>query len=298
MNRRDHIKTMLSLAVWPYLFQQPASLLQRQIPGSDAKLPVLGMGTWRTFDVGDNVAGRNSRRIVMRNLLSSGASLVDSSPMYGSSQRVVGDISTELDANQQLFIATKVWISGREAGISQMKRTMQELKRQRIELMQIHNLVDWRTHVKTLLDWKAQGIIQYTGVTHYHAGSYNELEVAMKTKQFDFVQVNYSLGELQSQERILPLAQELGMGVIINRPFQEGSLFHEVSGKKLPDWAAELNCKSWAQFFLKFIISHPAVTCAIPATTNPTHMLENMSAGTGSMPDEKTRRKMVSAFHA
>jgi diketogulonate reductase-like aldo/keto reductase len=206
---------------------------------------------------------------------------------------VVGDLAAELGLIGKLFMATKVWTTGREAGIRQMEESLRRMKVERMDLMQIHNLVDWKTHLATLKQWKAAGRIRYIGITHYNSGAYAELERLMKMKEFEFVQFNYSIAEREAEERILPLARELGVAVIINRPFAQASLFSRVRGKEVPAWAAEFDCKSWGQFFLKYIISHPAVTCVIPATGKPQHLADNMMAGIGKLPDENTRRKMA-----
>jgi diketogulonate reductase-like aldo/keto reductase len=213
--------------------------------------------------------------------------------MYGSSESVVGDLAAGLGITGQLFMATKVWTSGREAGIRQMEESLRRMKVARMDLMQIHNLQDWATHLKTLQAWKAAGRIRYMGITHYHSGAYGDLERLMKSRAFDFVQFNYSMAEREAEGRILPLAQETGTAVIINRPFAQASLFSRVRGKEVPAWAAEFECKSWGQFFLKYILGNPAVTCVIPATSKPHHLVDNMGAGVGKLPDEKTRRRMV-----
>jgi diketogulonate reductase-like aldo/keto reductase len=213
--------------------------------------------------------------------------------MYGPSESVVGDLAAELGLIGKLFMATKVWTSGREAGIRQMEESLRRMKVERMDLMQIHNLLDWKTHLATLKQWKAAGLIRYIGITHYHSGAYAELERLMKTKDFEFVQFNYSIAEREAEERILPLARELGVAVIVNRPFAQASLFSRVRGKEVPAWAAEFDCKSWGQFFLKYILGHSAVTCIIPATGKPQHLLDNMMAGIGRLPDEATRRKMA-----
>jgi diketogulonate reductase-like aldo/keto reductase len=213
--------------------------------------------------------------------------------MYGRAEQVVGDVATETGLHKSLFMATKVWTSGREAGIAQMTDSMQKMQVQRMDLMQIHNLLDWRTHAKTLREWKERGLIRYSGITHYNEGAYDDLAKILKTKEFDFVQFNYSIAEREAENMILPLAQETGTAVIINRPFAQSSLFARVKGKELPAWAADFDCTSWAQFFLKYILSHPAVTCAIPATHNPRHMQANASAGFGKLPDRPTVNKMI-----
>ena len=269
------------------------AMLRRPIPSSGEALPVVGLGTYQSFDVGGNASERSPLKEVLRLFVEQGGKLVDSSPMYGPSESVVGDLATELGITPQLFMATKVWTSGRDAGIRQMEESFRRMKVERMDLMQIHNLLDWKTHLATLKQWKAAGRIRYIGITHYHSGAYADLERLIKTRDFEFVQFNYSIAEREAEERLLPLAQEAGVAVIVNRPFAQASLFSRVRGKEVPGWAAEFDCKSWGQFFLKYIISHPAVTCVIPATAKPQHMLDNMMAGIGRLPDEVTRRKMA-----
>jgi diketogulonate reductase-like aldo/keto reductase len=265
----------------------------RPIPASGEMLPVVGLGTYQSFDVGGGASERDPLKEVLRLFVQQGGKLVDSSPMYGPSESVVGDLAAELGITGQLFMATKVWTSGREAGIRQMEESLRRMKVSRMDLMQIHNLLDWKTHLGTLQQWKAAGRIRYIGITHYHSGAYAELERLMKMKDFEFVQFNYSIAEREAEERILPLAREIGIAVIVNRPFAQASLFSRVRGKDVPAWAAEFDCQSWGQFFLKYILGHAAVTCVIPATGKPQHLLDNMGAGTGKLPDESTRRKMA-----
>ena len=265
----------------------------RPIPASGEMLPVVGLGTYQSFDVGAGAAERDPLKNVLRLLVQQGGKLVDSSPMYGPSESVVGDLATELGITTQLFMATKVWTSGREAGIRQMEESLKRMKVPRMDLMQIHNLMDWKTHLGTLKQWKDAGRIRYIGITHYHAGAYAELERLMKTKDFEFVQFNFSIAEREAEVRILPLAREIGVAVIVNRPFAQASLFSRVRGKDLPAWAAEFDCKSWGQFFLKYILAHPAVTCVIPATSKPHHLVDNMGAGVGLLPDAATRVRMA-----
>ncbi len=269
------------------------AMMKRPIPASGEALPVVGLGTYQSFDVGNAAAERDPLKEVLRLFVQQGGTLVDSSPMYGPSESVVGDLAAELGLIGNLFMATKVWTSGREAGIRQMEESLRRMKVERMDLMQIHNLLDWKIHLATLKQWKAAGRIRYIGITHYHSGAYAGLERLMKTKDFEFVQFNYSIAEREAEERILPLARELGVAVIVNRPFAQASLFSRVRGKEVPAWAAEFDCKSWGQFFLKYILGHSAVTCIIPATGKPQHLLDNMMAGIGRLPDEATRRKMA-----
>lgn len=268
-------------------------LLQRTIPKSGERLPAVGLGTYRTFDAGASPAERAPLAEVLRLFVQAGGTLVDSSPMYGRAEGVVGDLATELGMTRSLFLATKVWTTGRDAGIRQMEDSFRLLRTDRIDLMQVHNLLDLATHVRTLREWKASGKIRYFGITHYHAGAYGELEQLLRTGDYDFVQINYSIRERTAEETILPLAADRDVAVIVNRPFAQGDLFARVRGLPLPPWVAEFDCASWAQFFLKYILANPAVTCVIPATSKPGHLVDNMAAGTGRLPDAATRRRMV-----
>ncbi|HEY5897609.1 MAG TPA: aldo/keto reductase [Burkholderiales bacterium] len=255
------------------------------------RLPAIGLGTWQTFDVGGDRSARESLREVLRIFAEEGK-VVDSSPMYGSSESVAGDLIAELGVRDKLFVATKVWTSGREDGIQQMNTSFRRLRVERMDLMQVHNLVDVATHTKTLQEWKQKGRVRHIGITHYTASAYAEVERWLKTGAYAFVQINYSLAEREAEKRLLPLAREKNVGVIINRPFAEGALFRRTKGKPLPPWAAELGIASWAQYFLKWIVSHPAVTCAIPGTGKPEHMKDNLAAGRGPMPDAAARERM------
>ena len=269
------------------------SPLERPIPSSGEKIPAVGLGTWRTFDVGASATERAPLKDVLQRFAELGGRVVDSSPMYGAAESVVGDLATDLAITDTLFLATKVWTSGRDTGVAQMEQSLRRLRRQRLDLMQIHNLLDWRTHLRTLREWKAAGRVRYVGVTHYTSSAYDELERVLRGEPLDFVQVNYSLGEREAERRILPLARDRGVAVLANRPFSEGGLFQRVRGRALPEWAAALDCESWAQFFLKWILAHPAVTCVIPATSRPQHLVDNMKAGTGNLPDAATRERMA-----
>jgi aryl-alcohol dehydrogenase-like predicted oxidoreductase len=272
--------------------QSPA-IRKRPIPSSGEMLPVVGVGTWQTFDVGPNAPERRELKDVLRLLVEMGGAVVDSSPMYGKAEGVVGDLGAELKLREKLFLATKVWTSGREAGIRQMENSFRLMRAQRMDLMQIHNLLDLATHARTLREWKAAGRIRYLGITHYHAGAHADLERLVRTREWDFVQFNYSMAERDAEARLLPACAEAGVAVIVNRPFSEGALFPKVRGKELPAWAAEFDCASWAQFFLKYLLSHPAVTCAIPGTRRAAHLKDNMHAGVGRLPDAATRRRMA-----
>lgn len=268
-------------------------ILKRAIPSSNEKISVVGLGTWQTFDVGENASDRAPLKEVLKTLIGTGGSVVDTSPMYGNSEKVVGDLSTELNLNQKLFVATKVWTTGEKSGIEQMNNSFALLKRSKIDLMQIHNLVDWKTHIKTLQNWKEQGKIRYMGITHYTEGAYSSIEQILNSTPLDFLQINYSLVSRKAEERLFPLAQEKKVAVIVNQPFEDGSLFSRVKGKTLPVWAKEFDCRSWGQFFLKFILAQPAVTCVIPGTSKPHHMLDNLGAAYGRLPSPSHLTKMV-----
>ncbi len=272
---------------------QAPAILKRPIPRSGEMLPAVGLGTWQTFDVGPGASERAGLREVLRLLVELGGSVVDSSPMYGEAERVVGDLTAELGLREKLFFATKVWTSGREAGIRQMENSFRRMRTRRMDLMQVHNLLDVAVHTRTLREWKAAGRIRYLGITHYYSGAYGELERYLKTREYDFVQFNYSMAEREAEARLLPLAAETGTAVLVNRPFSQAGLFDRVKGRELPAWAAEFDCKSWAQFFLKYILGHPAVTCAIPGTRRAAHLRDNLGAGIGRLPDAAMRRRMV-----
>lgn len=269
------------------------AMLKRPIPRSGEMLPAVGLGTWQAFDVGPRAPERAELKDVLRLLVELGGSVVDSSPMYGEAEHVVGDLAADLGIHQRLFLATKVWTSGREAGIRQMENSFKLMRAQRIDLMQVHNLLDLATHLKTLREWKAAGRIRYLGITHYHEGAYRDLERLVKTREYDFVQFNYSMSEREAEARLLPLCADSGTAVIVNRPFAQASLFGKVKDKPLPSWAAEFDCASWAQFFLKYLLAHPAVTCVIPGTRRVAHLKDNLQAGVGRLPDAAARQRMV-----
>lgn len=273
-----------------------STMLTRPIPRTGEALPAIGLGTWQTFDVGPSDAERRPLREVLQRFFAAGGKLIDSSPMYGRAEAVVGDLLREGKHQGQAFLATKVWTSGREAGIQQMKQSMAKMGTARMDLMQVHNLVDWRTHLATLREWKAQGLVRYIGVTHYQLSAFDELERIIAQESIDFVQVPYSVGVREAEKRLLPAAKDHATAVIVMRPFEAGSLFHDVRSRPLPPVAATLGCTSWAQLFLKFILSNPAVTCAIPATANPEHLADNMRAGTGPLPDEAARKAIADAL--
>ena len=268
----------------------------RPIPSSGAALPVIGCGTWRGFDVGPSPAERAPLAEVLNVLFEAGGTVIDSSPMYGRAEAVVGDLLAASGNCNRAFIATKVWTTGREAGVRQMRHSMALLRTDRIELMQVHNLVDWRTHLATLRAWKAEGRIAHLGVTHYTESAYDQLEAVMRKEALDFVQLNYAIDDRAAEERLLPLAADRGIAVLVNMPFGGGDLLRKLRGRALPAWAAEIGCESWAQLLLKFVLGHPAVTCVIPGTGKPEHMRDNVRAGTGPMPDQAFRARMVASL--
>jgi len=272
---------------------ESSAMLTREIPSSGEKVPVVGLGTWQAFDVDLTSDNRRQLRDVLSLFVKLGGRVIDTSPMYGRAEDVIGELTAALGIQDKIFLATKVWTRGKENGIKSMERSMALLRAKRIDLMQVHNLVDVQTQLATLREWKAQGRIRYLGVTHYEAGAFADVERIMRSEKLDFVQINYSLMEREAEERVLPLAQERGIAVIVNRPFGGGDLFYRTRLKPLPDWAVEFDCHSWAQFFLKWIVTNPAVTCAIPATNKPRHLEDNMEGGIGRLPDAKMRQRMV-----
>ncbi|MEP5614208.1 MAG: aldo/keto reductase [Cyclobacteriaceae bacterium] len=274
-------------------FGMSEKIMKRTIASSGEKIGIVGLGTWQTFDVGSSEAGRTPLREVLRVLVENGGNLVDSSPMYGSSEKVVGDLTHELDIEDPIFYATKVWTSGEGRGKSQMESSMKKMGANPMDLMQIHNLQDWRTHIKTLYDWKERGIVKHIGITHYVDSAHDQLERIIKSEKLDFVQMNYSIGSRNAERSLLPAALDNGVAVLTNVPYGGGSLFRKVKGKELPEWSKEFGCQSWGQFFLKYLLSNPAVTCVIPGTSKPHHMKDNMAAGLGRLPSDLQRKKMV-----
>ena len=268
-----------------------AAMLPRSIPSSHERLPMVGLGTWQTFDVAPSA--RKPLADVLSLFVELGGRVVDSSPMYGRSESILGDVAVETGVRDKLFVATKVWTSGKREGIAQMQDSERKL-RGKVDLMQVHNLLDADTHLATLREWKRAGRVRYIGVTHYTSPAYRELERYLDG--VDFLQINYSLAEREAERHILPLAAERGIAVLINRPFGGGSLFREARNKPLPAFAKDLGCTSWAELFLKFVLSHPAVTCAIPATSKVEHLRQNMNAGRGPMPDAKMRQRIADAL--
>ncbi len=273
--------------------RESPAMLARTIPSSGEKLPVIGLGTWKAFDVDLSADIREQLEDVLTQFVTLGGRVIDSSPMYDHAEAVIGDLTSSLGIREKLFFATKVWTEGKQSGIQSIERSMALLHTKRIDLMQVHNLVDVNTQLATLQEWKQQGRIRYSGITHYESGALGEIEKLMRNQKFDFLQINYSLMEPEAEERVLPVAQERGIAVIANRPFGSGDLFDKVRSKPLPDWATEFDCRSWAQFFLKWIVANPTITCAIPATNKPRHLEDNMQSGVGRLPDAKLRRRMA-----
>jgi diketogulonate reductase-like aldo/keto reductase len=275
---------------------QEKKIMTRKIPSTGEELPAVGLGTWQVFNVGTGAAERAPLRETLAAFVKAGGKMIDSSPMYGAAESVAGDLAAELNLHDRLFVATKVWTRGREEGIREMETSFKRLRVQRMDLMQIHNLLDVDVHTQTINDMKSRGRVRYTGITHYTASAHAEVERQLKKTKYDFLQINYSLAERDAEKRLLPLCKDKGIAVIANRPFAEGAMFRRVKGKPLPAWAAEVGAASWAQFFLKWIVSHPAITVAIPGTGSPGHVADNTAAGFGSLPDEGQRRKMAAYF--
>lgn len=270
-------------------------MLRRPIPSTGDMLPVIGLGTWQTFDVGPVAAARAPLERVVSRFAAAGGTLIDSSPMYGRAEEVVGDLVGKLGLRDALFIATKVWTTGRAAGLRQIADSMRKLRTSRFDLLQVHNLVDAGTHLDTLRALKEEGRVRYTGVTHYTAGGHADVARALQRHRVDFVQINYSAVEREAEQRLLPLALDRHVAVIVNRPFAEGAALRRLRSRPLPSWAGDIECRTWAQLLLKFVVAHPAVTCVIPATADPAHLDENMAAGSGPMPDEELRERIASA---
>ena len=296
ISRRDLIKhacagSIVFTALPETLFAMSDNVIKRKIPSTGEEISIMGMGTSRTFtrDTPMQQLGE-----VLQAFFDHGGQLIDSSPMYGPAEGIVGELLKTTKNTAALFAATKVWIYGRKNGIRQMQESMQLMGVERMDLMQIHNLRQWKTHLKTLREWKEQGKIRYLGITTSHGRFHAELETIMKDEPLDFIQLSYNIDNRITEERLLPLAEDKGIATLINRPYQRGDLFRKVKGKPLPAWAGEIDCASWGQYFLKFIAGHPAVTCIIPATTKVKHMVDNMAGGKGRVPDAAMRKRMLS----
>jgi aryl-alcohol dehydrogenase-like predicted oxidoreductase len=271
----------------------------RPIPKTGELLPVVGLGTWQAFDVGASDPERAPLREVVRRFLAAGARVVDSSPMYGRAEEVAGDVLATLPpGTPSPFLATKVWTRGRERGIEEMRRSMKRMRTARIDLMQVHNLLDWQTHLPVLREWKAEGIVRYIGITHYAHSAFDEMERLLVSESLDFVQLPYSVVDRAAEKRLLPAAKDTATAVLVMRPFDEGAVFRRLARRPLPSWAGAMGAASWAEVLLKFILGHPAVTCPIPATADPEHLAANVAAGSGPLPDETLRRKIVAEVEA
>jgi diketogulonate reductase-like aldo/keto reductase len=300
LSRRQFVAlstSALASTLLPRISFAAETMLTRAIPNTNERIPVIGLGTYQAFDISSSTEMQEGLA-VLREFHARGGRLVDTSPMYGVAEGAIGQLSQQAGINRDLFIATKVWTSGKDAGIQQMQRSMELLKRQKLDLMQVHNLLDIDTHISTLREWKTSGKLRYIGASHYVESAHDELERAMREYKLDFIQVNFSVIERGAEDRLLPAAADASVGVIINRPFAAGGFFSRVRGKPLPPIAAELSCKTWGQLALKYIVAHPAVTCAIPATRKVEHLIDNMGAGTGPMPTPKQRQQIAAAFDA
>jgi diketogulonate reductase-like aldo/keto reductase len=295
--RRELIAAALAAGLSPNIAmtEEGTKMISKAIPASGDSLPVIGLGTYEVFDVESTPDALQVRGEILDLLTASGGSLIDTSPMYNRSEKVIGDIIGAGAAREPLFLATKVWIDGEDAGKRQMQRSADLMQTSVIDLMQVHNLRDTAVHMETIREWQDEGRIRFSGLTHYTASAHEALGREMSQFKPDFIQVNYSLGEREAEDRLLPMAEDQGVAVLINRPFQAGQLFAAVSGVALPDWAKDF-AASWGQFFLKFIVSHPAVTCVIPATSKVHHMVDNLAAGQGMLPDPAMRKRMVDFF--
>lgn len=296
MDRRDFLTALgaggLTLATGPTM-SATSPPLTRTISKSGEPLPIIGMGSWITLNVGSDPGLRAARLKVVQAFFNAGGGMIDSSPMYGSSEAVIGHCLERIRNKEGLFAATKVWTPSQFMGVRQMNNSFGLWGLEQFDLMQIHNLVDWDAHLETLLEWKKEGRVRYIGVTTSHGSRHDDMAAIMAKQPIDFVQFTYNIDDREAERRLLPLARDRGIAVIVNRPFQRGGLFNRYADKPLPDWAGAIDCTNWAQFFLKFAISHPAVTCAIPATSRVDHMRQNMGAGHGRLPDAEMRSEMI-----
>jgi len=268
-------------------------MVKRMIPSSQELLPVIGLGTSRVFDVEPKEALLGIRKKILEILIMNGGSMIDTSPMYGMAEEITGIITKELNINNEFFFATKVWTNGDAEGKKQISSSFKKINTAKIDLIQIHNLKDWKTHIKTLRELKDEGKIKYIGITHYKASAFDAMENIIKKESIDFAQFNYSLGEREAENRLLPLCQDMNIATIINRPFMRGKLFKEVKNKALPDWSRDFNINSWAQYFLKFILANPAVTNIIPATSKPKNMIDNVMGGYSPIPEKRLQERMM-----
>ena len=298
LSRRDFI-ALSSLSLLPSLSTasiMDQSMLKRVIPSSGEEMPVIGLGTSRVFDIEPSRNELNIRKEILDIFYKNGGRLIDTSPMYGMSEEIIGMSAEEYIQKNRFFLATKVWTEGKENGMRQIEESFQKMKANKISLIQVHNLLDWKTQIKTLRSLKDEGRIDYIGITHYKSNAFDEMIKIMKAEKIDFAQFNYSLGEREAEQTILPFCKDKGIATLINRPFMRGRLFKEVQNKKLPSWVVDYDIDSWGQFFLKYIISHDAVTNVIPATSKSKNMLDNTRAGMGKMPDAGAKRRMLEIF--
>lgn len=294
MNRRSFLKAAAAVTAGGALAAPAAkvnAMRTRKIPRTGEEIPVVGLGTWQTFDVGTGKSDREPLAEVLRLFFSAGGRVIDSSPMYGQAEAVVGELLAA--GKHPAFLATKVWTSGLDAGKAQMKESMRRLRTDRLDLMQVHNLLDWKTHLPVMRAWRDDGKIRYLGITHYSLGSFGEMERILRAEKLDFIQLPYSVNAREAEARLLPAAAETGTAVLVMRPFEEGALFSRVKGRALPAWAAERGFGSWAQLFLGFILAHPTVTCVLPATSKPDHLSQNVRAGSGPEVDRELRKRLI-----
>ena len=297
-SRRDFI-ALSSLSFLPTLSNASMlneSMLKRVIPSSGEEMPVIGLGTSRVFDIERSKNELNVREKILDIFYENGGRLIDTSPMYGMSEEIIGITAKKYIEKNRFFLATKVWTEGRENGMRQIEESFQKMRTDKISLIQVHNLLDWKTQIKTLRSLKDEGRINYIGITHYKSNAFDEMIKIMKAEKVDFAQFNYSIGEREAEQKILPFCKDNGIATLINRPFMRGRLFREAQEKKLPSWVSDYDIDSWGQFFLKYIISHDAVTNIIPATSKPKNMLDNARAGMGRMLGKKAKKRMLEVF--
>ena len=302
LNRRQLLQLATAALAMPWTVTQASTTsstpILRRIPSSGETIPVIGMGSSRTFDTDGSAETLTRLREVMLSFFSNGGAVIDSSPMYGAAETRIGDVLRSLQPRPPVFAATKVWTSGRENGIAQMQESARRMNVERFDLIAVHNLVDWKTQLDTLKRWKAEGKVRYIGITTSHGRDHDEFIEVMRREPIDFVQFSYNIENRSAEQYLLPLAQERGIATMINRPYQRGSLFRATRGKALPSMAKDIGCSSWGQFFLKFIFAHPAVSCIIPATSKPHHMADNMQANFGAVPDDRQREEMIRIYNS
>ena len=300
LTRADFLKLVAAgaaaMAGAPALHATETTMRTKPIPSTGEALPVIGLGTSRVFDIGPGEADRAPRRDVLRLLFEAGGRVIDTSPMYGAAEVVVGELLDDLGAQQVPFMATKVWTRGRDQGVTQMDASIAKLRKRPLDLIQIHNLVDWRTQLATLRTWQEVGKVRYIGITHYTTSALDDLAAIVEAEDLDFVQCAYSISVRDAERRLLPVCAERGVATLINRPYENGRVFRRMGGRPLPPWAADFDCASWGQFFLKFVLSHPVATCVIPGTSKPKHMTDNAAAGRGRLPDATQRARMAALW--